>query len=164
MNKHLYIILLIFVISIVFIGSASAVFLPQPEKVGDPEPLKQPDIMGDEGLVNRITSWLFTILLLAAVVFIILSGYMFVTSAGDPETIKKARTFLLYAVIALVVAISAKAIVNFIHTQFGDGAPEVVPGGGIQPPPDYKDYFPDIDIDISDKGDIDIDVGDIDIP
>lgn len=56
----------------------------------------------------------FFILGAVAVVVIIISGLTYVTSSGNSSKIAKAKNSLLYAVIGLVVAISAGAITNFI--------------------------------------------------
>ncbi len=49
-----------------------------------------------------------------AVIFIIIGGIQMITSAGEPLKYKQARETILYAVIGLVVALSAYAIVSFI--------------------------------------------------
>lgn len=49
-----------------------------------------------------------------AVVVIIISGLTYVTSSGNSSKIAKAKNALLYAVIGLVVAVSAWALTNFI--------------------------------------------------
>lgn len=69
--------------------------------------------------LDRIVDWLFTILLVIAALFIIIAAYYFVTAAGDPETVKKARNFVLYALIGLVVAFLARGLVVLIGTIVG---------------------------------------------
>lgn len=49
-----------------------------------------------------------------AVIVIIIAGFMYVVSNGDPSTVKKAKDTILYAVIGLIVAIMAYAIINFV--------------------------------------------------
>ncbi len=49
-----------------------------------------------------------------AVLFIIIGGFQYVSSAGNPESVAKAKTTILYAVIGLIVAILSYAIVIFI--------------------------------------------------
>ena len=51
---------------------------------------------------------------LVAVIFIIVGGVQYVTSAGDSGKAAKARNTILYSVIGLIVAILAFAIVNFV--------------------------------------------------
>lgn len=49
------------------------------------------------------------------VFFIIYSGYLFVTAAGDTSQIEKARTSLTWSIIGGVVVLGAKAIITVIQ-------------------------------------------------
>lgn len=69
--------------------------------------------------IQVLIDWLFYILIFAAVVVILLAAYTFLTAAGDPDKVKKARDYILYALIALVVAFLARAIVNWLLEQIG---------------------------------------------
>ena len=55
----------------------------------------------------------------AAVIVIIVAGLKYVTSSGNPSAVSSAKTTILYAVIGLVIAITAYAIVNFVLKSFG---------------------------------------------
>ena len=69
--------------------------------------------------LNSLTNLLFTILLIVAVIFIILAGYYFVTSQGDPDKAGKARNFVLWALVGIAVAVAAKALVAFVQMIMG---------------------------------------------
>ena len=62
------------------------------------------------GIINGVVG----ILALVAVVFIVIGGVNYMTSAGDAGKIQKAKSTILYAVIGLVIAVLAFAIVNFV--------------------------------------------------
>lgn len=62
---------------------------------------------------NIIKTMLFAVGVLAVIV-IIFAGLTFVVSAGNSQTIQKARTTIIYAVVGLVVSILSYAIVNFV--------------------------------------------------
>ena len=49
-----------------------------------------------------------------AVLMIIISGVRYITSAGDPQKVNKAKDGILYSLIGIVVAASAEAIVAFV--------------------------------------------------
>jgi len=66
-------------------------------------------------LLDSITNWLFVILLIVAAIFIIMAGYFFVTAMGDPDKVKKARDFVLYAAIGVLVGFAAKGLVSLIE-------------------------------------------------
>lgn len=53
-----------------------------------------------------------------AVLVIVIAGFMFVTANGDTGQITKSKNAILYAVIGLVVIISAFAITNFVTGRF----------------------------------------------
>lgn len=65
-----------------------------------------------------IIRWAFYVLMIVAVLFFIIAGFMFVTARGNDEQIKKARSMLTYAVIGLVVALLAAGAVEFIQRIF----------------------------------------------
>ena len=71
-----------------------------------------------ETILDRITNWLLGILLAVAVIFLIIAGYYFVTSVGDPERIKKSRDFVLWAFVGVAVGLAAYALVTFVGTMF----------------------------------------------
>lgn len=62
-----------------------------------------------------IISWIIGVL---AVIMIIYAGFLMVTSAGDPGKVATAKNIILYAVIGLIVAISAWAIISFVTNIF----------------------------------------------
>jgi Na+-driven multidrug efflux pump len=53
-----------------------------------------------------------------AVIVIIIAGFMIVTNGGEPETVKKARNSILYAVIGLVVIMIAFTVTWFVVGRF----------------------------------------------
>lgn len=67
-------------------------------------------------VLEKVTNWLFAILLIVAAIFIIMAGYFFVTAQGDPDKVKTARNFVLYALVGVLVGFVAKALVMFIDT------------------------------------------------
>lgn len=72
---------------------------------------------GDSDLVGSITTILnavIAILGIVCVVFIILGGITYMTSAGDAGKVKKGRDTILYGIIGLIICVLAFAIVNFV--------------------------------------------------
>ena len=66
-----------------------------------------------EGVIIDIVDWLFAILLIAAVVVILIAAFTFLTAAGDAEKVAKARNYIIYALVAIVVAFLSRAIVDW---------------------------------------------------
>ena len=73
---------------------------------------------GDPGelpnVIVNILNGIIAVSGLIAVVFVIIGGVQYMTSAGDPGKTKKAKDTILYAVIGLIVCVLAFAIVNFV--------------------------------------------------
>lgn len=61
-----------------------------------------------------IINIVFSIIGAIALLIIVISGFRFVISSGEPEKVAKARQSIIYAVVGLVVTISAAAILNFV--------------------------------------------------
>jgi phosphoglycerol transferase MdoB-like AlkP superfamily enzyme len=66
-------------------------------------------------VLNNIVNWLFAILLVVAVIYLILAGYFFVTSQGEPDKMSKARNMVLYALIGVLVAFVSKGLIELVR-------------------------------------------------
>lgn len=64
--------------------------------------------------VQNVINWILIAVGIIAVLFIIIGGIRYATSAGDPDKVKKAKNTLLYAIIGLAVALLAAVIVNLV--------------------------------------------------
>lgn len=62
-------------------------------------------------ILNIVANWVFSILLVVAVIFILLAAFQFVTAGGNSTSVQEARQKLLYAAIGIIVAVAAKGIV-----------------------------------------------------
>jgi hypothetical protein len=49
-----------------------------------------------------------------ALLFIVIGGFKFVVSTGDPSSAAKARNTVIYAAVGLIITLSASLIVNFV--------------------------------------------------
>ena len=64
--------------------------------------------------LSSILNWLFTILMAFAGIMIVVAAFSFVTASGNPETVAKARQFVLYALIGVIVALLARGMLWMI--------------------------------------------------
>ena len=69
--------------------------------------------------LNSIANWIFSILLLVAVIFIILGAFNFITAGGDSEKLGKARNNIFYALIGIAVAFLAKGLIVLVGRIMG---------------------------------------------
>ncbi len=60
---------------------------------------------------------LLTVIGVVAVIVIMVAGFRYVTSSGDPGTINAAKNTILFAVIGLVIAVSAQIIIAFVLNE-----------------------------------------------
>jgi len=74
-----------------------------------PDEINPIDIL--KKIINKI---LIPILLVFAAIMIIVAGYMFVTAAGNPETVAKARHFVIYALVGIIIAVVAYGVVQWV--------------------------------------------------
>ena len=65
-------------------------------------------------VVNTASDWLYGILLSLAVLFVIYAAYRFLNAAGDPKALETAKMQILYAIIAVVVAVLAKTLIGLV--------------------------------------------------
>ena len=65
-------------------------------------------------VLENLTNWMFVILLIVAAIFIIVAAFYFVTAQGDPDKTNKARNFVLYALIGVLIAFVAKGLIYLV--------------------------------------------------
>lgn len=73
-----------------------------------------PDVKANEDTVATILTTVFTITGAIAVLIITVAGFRYVLSHGDPNLIAQSKRAIIYALVGLVVSISAVGIVNFV--------------------------------------------------
>jgi uncharacterized membrane protein YjgN (DUF898 family) len=74
-----------------------------------------------EILVN-VMNWLMAILGIGAIISFVIAGILYLVAAGDEGKTEKAKTMMVYAIIALVVALVGYVIVNTVVQLTGSGA------------------------------------------
>ena len=73
-------------------------------------------------LCTTVVGWLFTFLVVLAVVFVLIAAYKYLTSSGDPEKTKEASNMLIYGAVAIAVALLARGIPLIVGTFVGGNA------------------------------------------
>lgn len=58
---------------------------------------------------------------IVAVVFVIIGGFKFITSNGEPEQAASARKSIIFALVGLAIALIAVVLVSFIGNSLGAG-------------------------------------------
>lgn len=73
-------------------------------------------------IVDKIIEFIFPFASFVAVVFIIMGGYMWISSSGDPAKIKQAQGTLTWAIIGLIFTLLTPAILRFVLNLIQGGA------------------------------------------
>lgn len=102
----------------------------------NPSPVSEP--RGFFKIAGDVVKYVYIIFFIIAVLFIIVAAFTYLTKAGQPEEIKKAHTQLVYAVIAIVVALLAVGAEAIIKEFLGRGGGGVT-GGNVSNPQYFID-------------------------
>lgn len=73
-----------------------------------------PGVPADAASIQDILAIVFAIAGAVAFLIVIIAGFQFVISGGDPQKVSKARQTILYAVVGLVVCSVAFTVVKFV--------------------------------------------------
>lgn len=73
-----------------------------------------PKVSAGASELHTLLTIFFGIMAVLAVLFVVIGGLRFVTSAGDPQAAHKARDTIIYAIVGLVIAILAEALVSLV--------------------------------------------------
>ena len=76
-----------------------------------------PEVVADSDAIQTGLQFVFGIIAVAAVIYIVVGALKLIISQGDPQAISKARRTILYAIVGLVVSLSAEVIVTFVLTK-----------------------------------------------
>lgn len=76
-----------------------------------------PVVKADDAITGILNTAYFAAGVVAVIV-IIVSGFFYVTSQGDPGKVKRGKDGILYSVVGLVVVLTAFLITNFVIGRF----------------------------------------------
>jgi len=69
-----------------------------------------------EELIGAITKFIFNVAIIIAPIMFIIAGFFFITSAGEPEKVRRARNVFIYTLIGLVLVLLATGIYELIKS------------------------------------------------
>jgi hypothetical protein len=70
-------------------------------------------------LLGKIVTAVGAVIAGIGTIMFMVSGIMFFLSAGNPQRMQTAKTTLVYAIVGMVVGLSADAIVAFVQSSVG---------------------------------------------
>jgi nitrate reductase gamma subunit len=71
-------------------------------------------LTGTDGLISKVTKIIAIFSGVAAVIIIIIGGFMYVTSGGDSGKVSVAKDTIIYACVGLVVIVLGQSIIIFV--------------------------------------------------
>ena len=76
---------------------------------------EEPPKIGEiAGVLDKVMDIVFPVAGILCVIFIIIGGYMWIASAGDPAKVKQAQGTLTWAIIGLVFVLIVRLIVSAV--------------------------------------------------
>jgi uncharacterized membrane protein len=78
-------------------------------------------ITGSAGIICVIINWIFWLLIVLTIIFVLYAAFLYLTAGGDPERVKSASHTLLYAAVAVIVALIAKGLPLIVSGFIGGG-------------------------------------------
>ena len=76
-------------------------------------------VYGSNGIINKVANGVALVAGAIAVIYIMLGGFRMITSTGDAQAFKEARSTLIYGAVGLVVVSVARAIIGFVLGRLG---------------------------------------------
>lgn len=69
-------------------------------------------------IIKKVTNVLLFLVGAISVIMMIVGGFKYTTSGGAPDKVGAAKNTILYAVVGVIVSMTAYAIINFVITTF----------------------------------------------
>jgi hypothetical protein len=91
-----------------------------------PIPTPVTDIEGLIRIIDLIADIIFTVFMIVAVILLLIAAFYYLTAFGEPAQIGKAHRMLIYAAVAIAVALLARSIpfiVKSVVESQGAGTP-----------------------------------------
>ncbi len=99
--------------------------IPQPPQVINLPTSDQTSIT-DTGTIFQsvctVLNYVFTALIILAILFVLIAAFKYLTAGGDPEKVKAASKTLIFAAVAVAVGILAQAVPIIVGNFIGAGS------------------------------------------
>lgn len=83
-----------------------------------PAPAPNPDILttgdGIYGLLETVFRFAYSIFFALTAFFVLYAGFLYLTAGGSEENLGKAKNILVYALIAVIIAVISYGFANFV--------------------------------------------------
>lgn len=93
-------------------------------------------------ILERIVEWTYRIFFIAAVFFILMAAFKFLSAGDDSEKINQAKKQIIYAVVAIIIALLSVSFTAIIENFLGGGGPS---SSEVYGPPSPSNIPSDLD-------------------
>ena len=76
-------------------------------------------VTGVQDLLNRVLRIMYVIFFIIAAIFIVLAAFKYLTAQGDEEKVGEAKKMLIYAIVAIAVALIATGVSSVVGGVLG---------------------------------------------
>lgn len=73
-----------------------------------------PDVAADPGRLNDFFNYVIGLIAIVSVLMVVIGGVNYILSSGDPAKANRAKNTIIYALVGLIIAMSAYALVAFV--------------------------------------------------
>lgn len=108
--------------SVVFVSLFCLVTITAGQGVVIPNPLARGGVNTFGDLLAKIATGVGMLIATLGTIMLVVSGILYLTSAGSPERMGTAKKALIYAIVGIVIGLAAAAIVEIIKNIIGAGA------------------------------------------
>jgi hypothetical protein len=78
-----------------------------------------------QAAIENVAGFMFNIFTALAVIFVIFAAFLYLTASGNTSQLDRAKNVLIYAIVAIVLALVAGGIVTLIKSIIGvSGVPQ----------------------------------------
>lgn len=98
-------------------GDRGSTKLCQQSKDAQQDAVASRGLLGPDGILTNITQLIVYMTGAVSVLMVTIGGFKYAISAGDSNGIQSAKNTILYALVGLVVAVSAQIIVSFVLSR-----------------------------------------------
>jgi len=95
--------------------------IPTPGEIGIKEVITNPSPAGLVNVLRDIVKWVYTAFFIIAVLIILFAAYTYLTAGADPAKISTVHKQLIYAAIAIVIALIAVGVEKIVENLLTGG-------------------------------------------
>lgn len=111
LKTKIYLVAILAIFGLLIGNMAMAVNIPGIPEIGG----RTGNVSGLVSIFADIVKWIYTIFFIVAVMFVIFAAFTYLTAGGDAEKVGNAKTQIIYAAVAIIVALLAVSLESIVR-------------------------------------------------